>query len=105
LYADDAKLFRYITCNSKISPGIRRLRMVSLQTNGCRKNRKSTDKSDQKVQQLKIYSYDAILRRLNMPTLKYRRLQGDMIQVFNIVSGKYTTNPTVYINLSNVFNT
>jgi len=28
-----------------------------------------------------------------------------MIQVYNIVSGKYTSNPTVDINLSNVFNT
>jgi len=28
-----------------------------------------------------------------------------MIQVLNIVSGKYTTNPTVDFNLSNVFNT
>jgi len=39
-----------------------------------------------------------------MPTLKCRRLRGDIIQVFNIVSGKYTTNPTVDFNLSNVFN-
>jgi len=37
------------------------------------------------VQQLKNYSYEARLRRLNLPTLKYRRLRGDMIQVFNIV--------------------
>jgi len=28
-----------------------------------------------------------------------------MIQVYNIVSGKYITNPTVDFNLSNVFNT
>jgi len=28
-----------------------------------------------------------------------------MIQVINIVSGKYKTNPTVDFNLSNVFNT
>jgi len=28
-----------------------------------------------------------------------------MIQVCNIVSGKYTTNPTVDFNLSNIFNT
>jgi len=57
------------------------------------------------VQQLKNYSYEARLRRLNLPTLKYRRLRGDMIQVFNIVSGKYATNPTVEFNMSNVFNT
>ena len=57
------------------------------------------------VQQLKNSSYDARLRRLNLPTLKYRRLRGDMIQVYNIVSGKHTTNPTVDLNLSNVSNT
>jgi len=43
--------------------------------------------------------------RLKLPTLKYRRLRGDMIQIYNIVSGKYTTNPTVDFNLLNVFNT
>jgi len=57
------------------------------------------------VQQLKNCSYEARLRRLNMPTLKYRRLRGDMIQVYNTVSGKYTTNPTVHFNFSNVFST
>jgi len=44
-------------------------------------------------------SYEARLRRLNLPTLKYRRLRGDMILVYNIVSGKY---PTVNFNLCNV---
>jgi len=53
------------------------------------------------VQQLKNSSYEARLRRLNLPTLKDRRLRGDMIQVYNIVSGKYTVD----FNLSNVFNT
>jgi len=57
------------------------------------------------IQQLKNSSFEARLRRLNRPTLKYRRLRGDVIQVYNIVSGKYTTNPTVDFNLSNVFNT
>jgi len=39
------------------------------------------------VQHLKKYSYEARLRCLNLPTLKYRRLRGNMIQVYNIVSG------------------
>jgi len=56
-------------------------------------------------QQLKSCSYEARSRRLNLLTLKYRRLRGDMIQVYNIVSGKYTTNPTEDFNLSNVFST
>jgi len=51
------------------------------------------------ITQLKNYSYEARLKWLNLPTLKYRRLRGDMIQVYNIVSGKYKTNPTVNFNL------
>jgi len=57
------------------------------------------------VQQLKNYCYEARIRRLNLLTLKYRRLRGDMNQVFNIVSGKFTTSSTVDFDLSNVFNT
>jgi hypothetical protein len=41
------------------------------------------------VQHLKHYSYDARLRWLQLPTLKYRRLKGNKIQVYNIVSGKH----------------
>jgi ribonucleases P/MRP protein subunit RPP40 len=57
------------------------------------------------IKQLKNYSYEARLKWLNLPTLKYRRLRGDMIQVYNIVSGKYKTNPTVNFNLCHVSNT
>jgi len=54
------------------------------------------------VQQLKKYTYEARLRCLNLPLLKYRRLQGDMIQVYSLVSGKYNTHPTVIFNSSHV---
>ena len=58
------------------------------------------------IQQLLTnYSYEARLRWLNLPTLKYRRLRGDMIQVYNIVSGKYNTNTTVNFDLQHVSNT
>ena len=57
------------------------------------------------VQKLRIYSYEARLRYLNLPTLKYRRLRGDMIQVYNIVSGKHNNQPTIELNLSHVSNT
>jgi hypothetical protein len=53
------------------------------------------------AQRLKKYSYEARLRWLNLPTLKYGRLRGDMIQVYNIGSGK----PAVYLNSSHVSNT
>jgi len=33
---------------------------------------------------LKNMSYTDRLKRLNLPTLKYRRLRGDMIKVFKI---------------------
>jgi hypothetical protein len=57
------------------------------------------------VQQLKKYSCEAKLRWLNLPTLKYRRLRGDMIQLYDIVSGKYNNQPAVNLNLSHVSNT
>ena len=33
--------------------------------------------------------YEQRLRRLNLPTLAYRRLRGDLIEVFKIMTGKY----------------
>ena len=60
------------------------------------------------VQQLKRYSYEARLRWLNSPTLKYRKLRGDMIQVCNVASGKQNNQPTVKfvkLNSSHVSNT
>ena len=41
------------------------------------------------VKGLKKLTYKERLQRLNLPTLKYRRLRGDMIEVYKIVSGKY----------------
>jgi len=40
---------------------------------------------------LKKYSYKDRLIQLNLPTLKYRRLRWDMIDVFKIVKQKYDT--------------
>jgi hypothetical protein len=33
--------------------------------------------------------YNERLKKLKMPTLKYRRMQGDMIEVFKIINGIY----------------
>lgn len=41
------------------------------------------------VPTLKHLSYPERLMELKLPTLKYRRHRGDMIEVFKIVSGKY----------------
>ena len=57
------------------------------------------------VQQLEKHSCEARLRWPNLPTLEYRRLKGDMIQVYNIVSGKYNNQPSVKPNLCHVSNT
>ena len=40
---------------------------------------------------LKKYSYKDRLIQLNLPTLKYRRLRWDMIEVFKIVKQKHDT--------------
>ena len=37
----------------------------------------------------KDLSYEDRLRGLNLPTLAYRRLRGDMIELYKIVTGKY----------------
>jgi len=38
------------------------------------------------------------LQKLQLPTLKYRRLRGDMIELYKMVTGKYDTDAS--INLS-----
>ena len=38
---------------------------------------------------LKSLSYEDRFRKLNLPTLAYRRLRGDMIEVFKIMTGIY----------------
>ena len=57
------------------------------------------------LSQMRKCSYENRLRLLNLPTLKYRRMRGDMIQVFNIISGMYDNNAVVEFNMSHVSNT
>ena len=60
-------------------------------------NRKGDIKRLEKVQMratklvnnVKHLSYENRLKELKLPTLKYRRLRGDMIEVYNIIHGKY----------------
>ena len=39
-------------------------------------------------------SYEDRLRKLKLPSLRYRRMRGDMIEVFKIISGIYDTRAT-----------
>jgi hypothetical protein len=46
------------------------------------------------IPSLKNIEYNQRLRKLNMPTLKYRRARGDMIEVFKILNRIYDTHAT-----------
>jgi len=48
---------------------------------------------------VKHLTYKERLVQLKLPTLKYRRLRGNMIEVFNILKGKYDTNVSVLKNI------
>ena len=43
-----------------------------------------------------VYMLEVIgrLRYLNLPTLKYRRIRGDMIEVYKMFSGRYDATIT-----------
>ena len=43
---------------------------------------------------LKKLHYEERLRRLKLPTLKYRMIRGDMIELYKIFAGKYDNNTT-----------
>ena len=44
------------------------------------------------IQEIKHMSYIIRLKNLNLPTLLYRRLKGDMIMVYRLLSGLYDFN-------------
>ena len=41
------------------------------------------------IRGLRGLSYTERLQKLKLPTLKYRRLRGDMIELYKMVTGKY----------------
>jgi hypothetical protein len=41
------------------------------------------------------------LRKLELPTLSYRRLRGDMIEVYKIIQGHYDPEASTIIKLMN----
>ena len=51
-------------------------------------------RATKQVPSLKQLSYTDRLKKLKMPTRKYRRLRGDMIETFKIVNGIYGKDVT-----------
>ena len=47
-----------------------------------------------KITGLKDLSYEQRLHKLNLPSLEYRRLRGDLIETYKILHGIYDTNTT-----------
>ena len=45
-----------------------------------------------RIQEMKHMSYIDRLKNLNLPTLLYRRLRGDMNMVYKLLSGLYDSN-------------
>jgi len=45
---------------------------------------------------IKNFTYKDRLKRLKLPTLKYRRIRGDMIEVYKILTNKYDIVELIY---------
>ena len=46
---------------------------------------------------VKLLSYKERLAPLKLPTLKYRRTRGDMIEVYKILTDKYDNNVNLHL--------
>ena len=58
------------------------------------------------IRLLRNCSYEDRLRYFNLPTLRYRHLRGDMIQVNNIISGLHDDSSScIQFNMSSISNT
>ena len=55
------------------------------------------------LKETKNLSYDARLKMLDLPTLKYRRFRGDMIQVYKIINNVDNINFDTFFVLFFVF--
>ena len=54
-------------------------------------------RATQLVISIKNLTYKNRLKRLTLPTLKYRRIRGDMIEVYKIVTNKYDSRVNFYM--------
>ena len=53
---------------------------------------KGPNEATKLIQEIRHMSYIDRLKYLNLPTLLYRRLRGDMIMVYKLLSGIYDSN-------------
>ena len=56
-------------------------------------------RATKQVPQLKNMTYEERLKALKLPTLAYRRLRGDIIEVFKMVTGRYDTEVSQLLTL------
>ena len=57
------------------------------------------------VSSLRMLSYENRLKKLNLPTLSFRRLRGDMIEVYKIITGKNEKNCQLELKMNKKVNT
>ena len=57
------------------------------------------------IRQCQNMCYSDRLKHLKLPTLSYRRVRGDMIEVYRLLSGKVDTNVSLHLGLSQCTNT
>jgi hypothetical protein len=50
---------------------------------------------------MKNLNYEERLRELKLPTVKYRRTRGDMIETYKIINMKYDPEASKFIKLRN----
>ena len=49
---------------------------------------------------MKDLTYEERLKTLNLPTLKYRRFRGDMIEMYKLLNSKYNTTISDFIEIN-----
>ena len=49
------------------------------------------------IKNITYFFYKDRLKRLKLPTLKYRRIRGDMVEVYKILTNKYDSRVNSYL--------